>query len=308
MLETFGPALRLWHGVALTSWFVAEGPYSRTTLAELAAYHRQDLAGVSALGCPVDQQLFADLVDAEKVLGEATPLTEADARGRQDGFPLRVSVIVGSRRSGFESLRDIITRHRRVWAEQFLYRYLRELWRTEIYSCGREYSRLYEELGKAPTIRRFSRHAEAPANHWFCGDVSALYTAFGEKSPVSPVRVALLPHNLQGFMWAVFVSLGGRRTSWSQLASTIVAGQREQQDAEWRVHLDRQRLAEACIQYVQLREAYGEPPSLAQFGKSRFASRSAFLDADVDRAWDRFSSVVERVLAEMCPRSAPRDA
>src|SRR5262249_8830170 len=44
MAETFGPALRFWHGCALTAWFLCEGPSSRTDLAGLATYYRRELA------------------------------------------------------------------------------------------------------------------------------------------------------------------------------------------------------------------------------------------------------------------------
>ncbi len=43
MLDAFGPALRFWHGVGLTTWFVTEGPYSRTDLSGLEKYHVRDL-------------------------------------------------------------------------------------------------------------------------------------------------------------------------------------------------------------------------------------------------------------------------
>src|SRR5207244_1545309 len=35
-----GTSVSLWHGVALTAWYVCEGPYSRTPLSGLRAYHR----------------------------------------------------------------------------------------------------------------------------------------------------------------------------------------------------------------------------------------------------------------------------
>src|SRR6266508_4168571 len=58
MAETLGPAVTFWHGVALTAWYVCEGPYSRTPLSELRNYHDRDLAALVEAGTPVHPSLF----------------------------------------------------------------------------------------------------------------------------------------------------------------------------------------------------------------------------------------------------------
>lgn len=74
MAESFGPALKFWQGCALTAWFLCEGPYSRTDLAGIESYHRQELDALSNLGTPVDRRLFSELVAAESKLGPEIPL------------------------------------------------------------------------------------------------------------------------------------------------------------------------------------------------------------------------------------------
>ena len=69
LADAFGPALRFWHGCALTAWFLCEGPYSRADMAGLKDYHRRDLAELEDLGTPVDRDTFAELVAAERRLG-----------------------------------------------------------------------------------------------------------------------------------------------------------------------------------------------------------------------------------------------
>ncbi len=89
---------------------------------------------------------------------------------------------IGSRRSGFEFLRDIVTRYRRAWSAKCLDAYLRARWESEIQGAARQYARYIEVQGKAPTEKQFAKVAEAPTNHWFGGDVNSLYAAIGEKA------------------------------------------------------------------------------------------------------------------------------
>jgi hypothetical protein len=299
MAQALGPALRFWHGAALTAWFVAEGPFSRTDMAGLAKYHASDLAELAELGCPVDPKIFADLIASERKLGPPTPITDPGSQTKHNtgALTFAISVTIGSRRGGFELLRDVLTKHRRNWTESHLEAYLRARWETELRSAAREFNRLCELKGKPPTARAFARVAESPTNHWFGGDVGAFYAAFGEKSPVQAARVRLLPHDIQTFMWRVFEALGGRRTSWHALATTIVGSDREKQDAEWREHGNRKRLAELSIWYVQLREALDNPPSLKDFGVSTFEQVALLLAEDIAQAWALYSRVVDEALA-----------
>ena len=126
--------------------------------------------------------------------------------------------------------------------------------------------------------------------------MSALFAAFGEKSPVQSCRERLLPRDVEGFLWRVFQLLGGKRTNWSDLARTIVGDDRAKQDAEWRAHGDRKKLAELSVWYVQVREALGRQPSLREFGSSKFRPLATPLGGDVDEAWQAYCAAIESAL------------
>lgn len=295
MCEAFGPALRFWHGAALTAWFVSEGPYSRTDMRGLAEYYERDLKEMEDLGTPIAPGLFDELVAAEENLGEPEPFEKP---GENDeisvgGLTVNLSVSIGSRRSGFERLRDVLTRHRRIWAERNLDTYLRARWEGELRAASEEYGKFVNVKGKSPTLRQFVKFAEPATNHWFGGDVSQLYSAFGKECPIGPTRTRLLARPPDDFAFRVFTTLGGKPTSWEDLAATIKGNDRTQQDAAWRDHGKRQKLAELSIWYVQLWEALGRPPSLKEFGTGKFTDSGSVLDPDVGRAWERYGSVLQ---------------
>ncbi len=250
MADAFGPSLRFWHGCALTAWLVCEGPTSRT-MAGLPAYHQDDLAELERLRCPVDPALFAELREAG--------------------------------RSEFEYLRDIITRYRRKWTEQYGKLYLRARWQSELREAGRLYSQMIAEKGKPPTAKQFARHAATATNHWFGGDLSAFHAAIGEKSPVHPVRVCLMPADRLGFAKRVFEVLGGRPFD-----------QAEEQDR----HTKLGWLAEESLHFIQLAEALGRPPGLREFGAEGFEYRAPVLAPGTDEAWGKYTRAIEAAKRE----------
>lgn len=154
---------------------------------------------------------------------------------------------------------------------------------------------MFEIKGKVPTVKWFARFADAATNHWFGGDLSALYAAFGEKSPVLPVRVRFLPRDIQTFMFRVFSALGGKPTSMRELQGLPS----EARGAEWTAHLNRKHLAESSVRYVQLCEGSGEVPSLKEFGELAFQRLAPVIANDLERAWSRYKEVVEGVMQEM---------
>jgi hypothetical protein len=298
MLDAFGPALRFWDGAGLTAWFVSEGPTSRTDMAGLEKYHERDLHALDALGCPVDKRLFPELIAAENKLGKPEPIADPEHSSsiNAGGITISMTMNVGSRRSGFERLRDIVTAHRRAWAAQFLDTYLRARWEGEIRSAAREYNRHIEVKRKAPTAKQFAKFADTPTNHWFGGDVSLLYAAFGEKSPVATQHIHLLPPDAEGFALRVFHALGGTKTKWSAYAYETDGPERERRQAEWNAHWKRKELAEASIRYVQLREAFGRQPSVTEFGRSKFEYWGAVLHDDPAQAWETYAKAVDSLL------------
>jgi hypothetical protein len=291
MAETFGAALQFWQGSALTAWFVCEGPMSRTDIAGLATYHQDALDELEGLGCPIDPALFADLRNAETRLGISEPLEVNKSSAEvAPGILVEISMSRGSRRSGFERLRDVITQHRRAWADRHLDSYLRARSQTEIREAARLLSQAIAEKGKPPTPKQFARHAVAATNHWFGGDLSAFYAAIGEKSPVHPVRVPLMPADRLGFAKKVFENLGGHPFEQhdfpaSRVQASVQSGEREKRNRlGW--------LAEESLRFVQLQEALGRPPSLKEFGSSGFGYEGGALSPDTNEAWATYVAIV----------------
>ncbi len=307
LAETFGPALRFWHGCALTAWFLCEGPYSRTDMAGLEEYHGRALAELEDLGVPVDRGLFAELAAAEVRLGEPQPThTETREVEIKPGLVFETSFGYGSRKEGFKDLRNVVTKYRRAWAEEHLQNYLGK--RAEI--DVREAARIFhvksaERGGKTPTPKQFARTAAVPTDRWFGGDVAALYQAFGERSPVSPVRVRVVPKDVESFVVRVYVALDGVKVSSSPEGFDQTS--REKHNREISDNHNKAELANKSLEYLHLEEALGRSPTLKEFGKGGFAYRAAEagLGAEAEVAWTRYERIVRDALAGS--GSAPRD-
>ncbi len=209
------------------------------------------------------------------------------------GISVTLQVNRGERRRGFERLRDIVTRHRRAWAAEHFERYLRGRWESELRAAGREYNRLLEDKGKPPTLKQFAGRAASATNHWFGGDISALYGALGEKVQSHPERVARMPSDRVAFAWSVFRELGGTPFRLPQVAS-VEAG--DEQNERWRTYSNLKRLAEYSLWYVQLKESLGRPPELKEFGRNKLEWSASTLASDTDQAWERYRRAVEASL------------
>lgn len=292
MAEAFGPALKFWHGCALTAWFLCEGPYSRTDMAGLVQYHTREVAELELLGCPVEPSTFTELIAAERKLGRPTPIPANRSTPESvPGISVMIEMHAGTRRAGFERLRDVITRHRRDWTARYFDHYLRARWESELRETGRQYNRLLEESGKAPMVKRFARYAAGATNHWFGGDISALYATLGEKAPVRPEHAARMPVDRAAFVVAVFRALGGKLLERKYVAGT--SREAEVQAAEQQQHSSLTRLAEESLHYLQLEEALGRPPELVEFGAGKFASAAPALSPEIDTAWTRYRNVID---------------
>ena len=254
MAEAIGPAARFWHGVALTAWYETEDGYSRNTLDEVADAHRADLAALDELGCSVDSALFDDLIAVQKTFGEPREV-RGTMTTRSLGNGIAVEHWTGSwgRREGFERARDVITRHRRVWASAHLPDYLAARWRQDLSQAVHRYHKHLAAKGKPPTFKQFSRIAASAANRWFNGDLSGIYRAMGESAPHTPRRVDQLPVDAYEFAVAVYVGLGGEFVDDSYEAITAYG---DGYDRLWSLAT----LANKSIYYVQLCEAMGERP------------------------------------------------
>ncbi len=292
LAEAFGIGLRFWQGVALTAWFVCEGPYSRTDMAGLTTYYADALSQLEAMGCAIDSTLFVELIEGEARLGPEVPIrTEKTSVEVQPGVRTEIALISATRRAGFEGLRDIITRHRRAWAERYLGEYLKARWDTELREAARHHSEAIAERGKPPTPKQFAKQAVLATNHWLGGDLSAFYGAIGEKSAVHPVRVCLMPPDRGRFASRVFEGLGGQR-----FVRHIVVANREEghaQAEEQDRHTKLGWLAEQSLHYIQLEEALGRPPELKEFGTPGFEYRGSVLSNDTETAWEKYAAVIK---------------
>jgi hypothetical protein len=293
--RALGPAFDFWHELALTLWSICEGgSYARTDLEGLEADRPEWQEALDELGCPISRQLFAELRAAESKLG---PEEETWDNVQTTGF-VTMQTGHGSRRDGFEIVRDIVTRHRRAWAQQYLGPYLQARWRTELHHTGREYSRFAADKAKAPTVKQFAKMARDPAVHWFGGDLTGVYGVLGLRALLEPPTYSrMLPIDFRGFVKQVFTELGGQPTLRATTSSD--SDEREKQELE----LERSRirsldeLASESLAWVEAAEGLGRPPELKEFGQRKFEYHAAAISEDIDEAWREYSAAIQRSLA-----------
>ncbi len=282
MADAFGPAAKFWQGVALACWYVCEGPSSRTTLGALGQYHARDVAALRDAGYPIDPSFFDELAQAESRLGPPQNIEQQREVVTDGPVNVTMTIGIGTRRDGFEILADIVNRYRRSWASQHLDAYLQDRWDTELRGVAREHSRRVAARGKPPTIKQFASFAAPAANHWFCGDLGALYAALGEAAPASPERIDLLPGDPYTFVRAVWTALGGQHLpeedSWKD---------RPAHERQWQIG----KLASQSLYYLQLAEALGRAPTPKEFKADRITWDSF---GGPDEGWAHYVRVIER--------------
>ena len=281
MVETFGPALKFWEGCALTAWYLCEGPYSRTDMKGLAHYHRKETAALEQVGTPIDQQLFSDLIEGEERLGPPEPIEKDKSTTSYGMFSVTVTMSGGTRRGGFEILRDVITRHRRAWAEKHMKEYLKARWEDEITQAGRAYNLLVQEReGRVPTLKQFARAAAPATNHWFGGNVCGLYSALREKCPAEPKRIQLMPADVIGFTKRLYALLPSQPFTFPDGKDASSYRERYMED-----------IANLGIRYIQMEEGFGRPPTMKELGE-KFPYYSKAMPGDLDEAWETFISAI----------------
>ena len=281
MARAWGPALKLWHGCALTSWFICEGPSSRTDLKGMAHYYRRERAALAKAGFSVQDRLFEDLVAAESRLGPPEEIRNpAEGAGAPGIF---VSITTGTRRAGFEILRNIVTGHRRQWAEEHLDAYLRWRWESEIRGAAEAFNRHVADKGRTPTLKQFVRKALEATNNWFGGNVRGVYTAIGESCSIQPQQVPGMPKDRVTFARLVFEFLCRLPTKDGLEADSH----------RW----EASALAGQSLRYVQLEQALGRPPSREEFGEGTLQRSERFLPGSLAERWQAFVEVIDRARA-----------
>jgi hypothetical protein len=288
--ETLGVGIAFWQEVALTCWFLCEGPYSRADIASMANYYDRQIKALDELNCPIDPAMFDDLAQAEKKLTDR-PLEGGDTIERGvGGLSFSITISAGApKKDGFEQLRDVVTSYRRAWSAQHLERYLHGRWEHELRDVGDTYHRHIADKGKPPTLKQFAKLAEEAANHWFGGDLAQLAGALQLPAPEPQKRRLLLPGDRAAFVVRLRELLGGQR--WED-------GQRDT-DGDGRTRrLRRSELAERAPAVVQIWEATGERPPLKGLSWARERLETAF-GADTEAGWEAYLDAVERALREM---------
>lgn len=277
MAEAFGPALAFWEGVALTAWFVCEGPSSRTDFAGLAAYHAREIAALADAGAPVDPAFLRALSKADRLLGPPQQVwtderTTADESGL---FSVTVRSGGGTRRDGFERVRDLVTAARREWADRYLDAYLDgQRTRALEYAAERYHVTVNARGGTPPTLKQTAKEAASATNLWLGGDLGAFYRLLREKSP-APVEDGRLVTRAPGAALA-------------DLHARFVALAPPDENSGWAAR----RLLRPATDYVRWLEATGEAP-----GPDRIkgvVGLESPLGADPEAAWSTFVDAVER--------------
>lgn len=298
MADAAGPAVTFWHGVALTCWYICEGPSSRTDLAGLGHYHRRELDALEVMRMPIPEALFEDLSAAERRLGPVQEIrNNISSSDVGHGITVEFSTSAGTKRAGFEILRDVVTGHRRQWGQQYLEQYLEQRWRSELLAVGREFHRRLAGRGKPPTHKQFADFAADAANHWFNGDLSGLYVALGQRPAGRSRRVDLLPGDAYDLCWQTYRNLGGTPYSYDG------GSHPENYGRNWELG----RLCAAVPKYLQLWEALDRPPSEQEFGAKSF---NWPWPGGVEEGWPAFNNAVADALqaAELhFKQSAPSD-
>ena len=258
----------------------------------LAEYYRKEIKLLEELGTPIDTSLFRELIKAEQHLGPALPLSQNSTVSRKAGISITVTQNFGTRRDGFESLRDIISSYRRLWTEKYFNQYLSKRWEIEIRQAGHAYNLFVSEMSKSPAPKQFAKEAVVVVNHWFGGDLSRLYGAIREKSLVEPKRISTLPVDRVAFAFAVFQALGGNlffRQEYANAPSQDYQVRRQ----EWDRNAQLSDLAGLSFWYVQLEEGLGHSPELKDFGLSKFTKLSSLINEDVNEAWRTYQRIIE---------------
>jgi tetratricopeptide (TPR) repeat protein len=308
--KALGPALAFWHGIALTAWFICEGPYSRTDFEHAPEYYAKALSELEAMGTPIDPALFKDLIAAQRQLRPRERRYVDEGPRDVKGPAVVLTMTMGPGQfDGFEYLRDVITRHRRAWTATHLDPYLRRCWDGTIRDASVLYHRLLNENGRVPTIKAYGRKVATVVNTWFGGDVSLLYAAIGEKCPAS-VRagVRILPGNPRT-LWVAF------RPLVPELPATKGA---DAESRQWDQQAKAADLGRFAYRWVSVWETLGHEPTLDEAGSGPFMmAQTARLRYDNYReyrvfgpdpgeAYDRFVAIAKQALA--APPPAPRPA
>lgn len=311
-VDAFGPALVFWHKISLAAFGNTEGlTYFDYGLIEIADKYREELGAMEELGHSVDPRFFKDLTTAAHRLGDPQPEGEERSSRHEIGSGLAIEITMSGlgsrgRRAGFEQLRDVVTAHRRAWAEEHLDAYLRARWEADLRMAAEVFNRSLQAKGKPPTVRQTITASKATIDRWFAGDAGALLTAIGQKRPSTMLSYErVMPVDVYEFGESVHRNLGlveePEVSDWSDTAA--VSAQRAA-----RTHNTYRRYAaERAYEYVRRWEALGRPPEMKEVPGAKGAMK--WLDpTDPEAAWRQFVEAVQKAIEEVNSMPAPQPA
>jgi hypothetical protein len=281
--RALGYAFVFWQHTAMNAWEMCEGGRVHSDFESLEHDLSSPVPPLADTGCPVDVRLFADLLAAESKLGPIEQTLETVDQESEDFVTVDMRVSRGARRKGFEILRDIVTHHRRAWADRYLTGYLEARWKSELRVAGEAYNRHVADKGKAPTVKQFAALANDAADHWFGGDLTGVYGVLGLRSPLPPpTYTRMLPVDSRAFR--------------QRVKQELTAGASHAHAADVEESNKVSALARYSIQWVELAEAIGTPPTLKQLGTRHFSTLAAVLSDDTETAWQVYCDAIERAL------------
>jgi hypothetical protein len=276
MRSALGLPLQFWFEIGQSCWYICEGPYARTKLIDLRSYYHRYVAAMADAGTPVDRDLFTELEAAERRLGPEEPLLDpGEAIDAGHGITVTFSVGSGTRRAGFEILRDIVTYHRRAWAAQHLGTAIRTAWEQPLHELADNINRAVAARGKLPTARQLAGFAGTVANGWFGGDLSAALAAVGERPVVDQRDVRLLPTDRHAYCRRVYQAMGGQPVL-------------DRHDSKYADTYRLLSLAANAPRLIQKQELLGHPPSAKDVQFDRYenwpegADFESYLQAAID--------------------------
>ena len=298
MAQAIGPALEFWEGMFLTAWYITEGPYSRTDIQGMETYYSKHLDRLTKVGTPVNRHIFEELRRAEVRLGPLEYVS--NDRNEQEVYPgivLRTGYGGSERRKGFEMLRDVVLRYARNWTEEYLQSYLETQWKVPLETMSDEVSKRFASKGKPPTVKQFARMAEATANKWFGGDLTAVSVAILQPSPVTQKYEQVISGDVTSLADHIY-------RKWTKIAQERSLRTDFEDYSDSRPYFQATELTKLSLEYLQLWELLGTRPSHEQFVKQlKFYERDtitrllAEISDDSEVLWKLFIEVASKPLS-----------
>jgi hypothetical protein len=137
--------------------------------------------------------------------------------------------------------------------------------------------------------------AAAAATNWFAGDLNAVYSVLGLRSPLPPTTYErCIPEDPSAFTKRLRQVLGGAASRGASTKDTV------------RFTNSIQSLAQHGLAWLNLMEVLGKPPEFAQFSKrDYFKQVFDVLALDLDDAWRIYCNAIQQALEETRRGQAP---